>query len=110
MTLAGKHDQPEIDARVRRITDLVEELTAQRAEDRIGSDVEVLLTEPLLDDERTGRWLGHAAHQDPDADGGTTVSGVPDDAHPGGIVAAEVVGTEGVDLVARAVVPALVAR
>ena len=36
MGLSGKLDQAEIDARVRRITDLVEELTAQRAEDRIG--------------------------------------------------------------------------
>src|SRR5215211_6227368 len=44
MTLPGKLDQAEIDARVRRITDLVEELTAQRAEDRIGERVEVLLT------------------------------------------------------------------
>ena len=47
MGLPGKLDQAEIDARVRRITDLVEELTAQRAEDRIGERVEVLLTEDL---------------------------------------------------------------
>ena len=46
--LSGKLDQAEIDARVRRITDLVEELTAQRAEDRIGERVEVLLTEDLV--------------------------------------------------------------
>ncbi|MBJ7450568.1 MAG: MiaB/RimO family radical SAM methylthiotransferase, partial [Blastococcus sp.] len=45
--LPGKLDQTEIDARVRRITDLVEELTAQRAEDRVGERVEVLLTEDL---------------------------------------------------------------
>jgi ribosomal protein S12 methylthiotransferase len=106
MTLPGKLDQSEIDARVRRITDLVEELTAQRAEDRIGSRVEVLLTEPL----GAGEWTGHAAHQDPDADGTTTVHGVPPDAEAGQVVPADVVGTEGVDLVARAVVPALVAR
>ena len=53
-------------------------------------------------------WLGHAAHQDPDADGTTTVAGVPADAVPGQLVTAEVVGTEGVDLVARALVPAVV--
>jgi ribosomal protein S12 methylthiotransferase len=106
MTLAGKHGQDEIDARVRRVTDLVEELTAQRAEDRIGSRVEVLLTERLA----AGEWSGHAAHQDPDADGATTVTGVPDGARPGEILAAEVVGTEGVDLVAHALVPALAAR
>jgi ribosomal protein S12 methylthiotransferase len=104
MRLPGKLDQTEIDARVRRITDLVEELTAQRAEDRIGEPVEVLLTEDLAAEEGPGTWLGHAAHQDPDADGTTTVVGVPPDAQPGQLLAAEVVGTEGVDLVARAVV------
>ena len=56
--LPGKLDQAEIDARVRRITDLVEELTAQRAEDRIGERVEVLLTEDLSADEGPGVWLG----------------------------------------------------
>jgi ribosomal protein S12 methylthiotransferase len=104
--LPGKLDQAAIDARVRRITDLVEELTAQRAEDRIGDQVEVLLTEDLSAEEGPGVWLGHAAHQDPDADGTTTVAGVPDSARPGEIVPAEVLGTEGVDLVARALVAA----
>jgi ribosomal protein S12 methylthiotransferase len=108
MRLPGKLDQAEIDARVRRITDLVEELTAQRAEERIGDRVEVLLTEDLSATEGPGTWSGHAAHQDPEADGTTTVSGVPADAVAGQLLAAEVVGTEGVDLVARALVPALV--
>lgn len=106
--LPGKLDQAEIDARVRRITDLVEELTAQRAEDRIGERVEVLLTEDLSATEGAGTWLGHAAHQDPDADGTTTVAGVPEGAAPGRIVGADVVGTDGIDLLARAVVPAAV--
>ncbi|MGY1696735.1 MiaB/RimO family radical SAM methylthiotransferase [Geodermatophilus sp. SYSU D00814] len=103
--LDGKLDRAEIDARVRRITDLVEELTAQRAEDRVGTRVEVLLTEDLSADEGPGVWVGHAAHQDPDADGTTTVTGVPADARPGQLLAAEVVGTEGVDLVAAALAP-----
>ena len=101
--LPGTLDQAEIDARVRRITDLVEELTAQRAEERIGERVDVLLLEELGD----GEWTGSAAHQDPDSDGTTTITGVPTDVRPGQVVAAEVVGTEGVDLVAAAVVPAL---
>ena len=105
--LPGKLDQAEIDARVRRITDLVEELTAQRAEARIGSTVEVLLTEDLSAAEGPGTWAGHAAHQDPDADGTTTVSWVPADAVAGQVVSAEVVATEGVDLVATALVPAV---
>jgi ribosomal protein S12 methylthiotransferase len=104
--LPGKLDQAEIDARVRRITDLVEELTAQRAEDRIGERIEVLLTEDLSAEEGPGVWVGHAAHQDPDADGTTTVAGVPADAVAGQLTAAEVVGTEGIDLVARALSPA----
>jgi hypothetical protein len=69
----------------------------------------VLLTEPLPDDEEAGRWVGHGAHQDPDADGTTTVTGVPDDAEVGQLLIADVVATEGVDLVARAAVPALTA-
>ncbi|NEM08251.1 MiaB/RimO family radical SAM methylthiotransferase [Geodermatophilus normandii] len=102
--LPGKLDQAEIDARVRRIADLVEELTAQRAEDRVGTRVEVLLTEDLSAEEGPGVWAGSAAHQDPDADGTTTVTGVPGDARPGELLDAEVVGTEGVDLVAAALV------
>jgi ribosomal protein S12 methylthiotransferase len=102
--LGGKLSRDEIDARVRRITDLVEELTAQRAEERIGTLVEVLLTEDLSESEGAGTWAGHAAHQDPDADGTTTVTDVPADAVPGQLLTATVVGTEGVDLLARAVV------
>src|SRR3954463_15033730 len=101
--LPGKLDQGEIDARVRRITDLVEELTAQRAEERIGERVEVL----LLEDLGGGEWTGSAAHQDPDADAPTTVAGVADGAVAGELVTAEVLGTDGVDLVAAAVAPAL---
>jgi ribosomal protein S12 methylthiotransferase len=104
LTLPGKLDQDEIDARVRRITDLVEELTAQRAEERIGTTVEVLLTDDLSAETEPGTWGGHAAHQDPDADGTTTVTGVPAGAVAGQLVLAEVVDTEGVDLVARALV------
>ncbi|WP_106277912.1 30S ribosomal protein S12 methylthiotransferase RimO [Geodermatophilus tzadiensis] len=103
--LPGKLDRAEIDARVRRVTDLVEELTAQRAEERVGTRAEVLLTEDLSAEEGPGVWAGHAAHQDPDADGTTTVTGVPDGARPGQLVTAEVVGTEGVDLVATALAP-----
>ncbi len=105
IALPGKLAQAEIDARVRRITDLVEELTAQRAEDRVGDRVEVLLTEDL----GNGDWVGHAAHQDPDADGTTTVSGVPAGVAAGRLVPADVVATDGVDLVAAACVPSALA-
>ena len=74
--------------RVRRLTDLVEQLTAQRAEERIGSDVVVLA------ESAEG---GRAAHQGPE-DGDcafTDGSGV----EVGDLVAARVVGCDGVDLV-----------
>jgi tRNA A37 methylthiotransferase MiaB len=99
--LDGHLSQHEVDARVARITDLVEELTAQRAEERIGSTVQVLLTER----QAPGVWTGHAEHQDPDADGTTTVTGVRPDAEPGEVVAAVVTDTEGVDLVAACPAP-----
>ena len=41
--LRGKLDRDEIDARVARLTELVEELIAQRAEERVGEQVEVLV-------------------------------------------------------------------
>ena len=100
--LDGHLPQHEVDARVARITDLVEELTAQRAEERIGCTVQVLLTERQDD----GSWAGHAEHQDPDADGTTTVADVPLGAVPGQVVAARVTGTEGIDLVAACLVEA----
>ncbi|SDH10076.1 SSU ribosomal protein S12P methylthiotransferase [Klenkia brasiliensis] len=99
--LEGHLPQHEVDDRVARITDLVEELTAQRAEERVGSTVRVLLT----DDLGGGTWTGHAEHQDPDADGTTTVSAVPEGAVPGQVVPALVTGTEGIDLVASCRVP-----
>ncbi|UOY04090.1 hypothetical protein [Blastococcus sp. PRF04-17] len=67
----------------------------------------MLLTEDLADTEGPGVWLGHAAHQDPDADGTTTVAGVPRGTATGQLVDAEVVGTEGIDLLARALVAAI---
>ena len=68
----------------------------------------MLLTEDLSGSEGAGTWAGHAAHQDPDADGTTTVTGVPADAVAGRLVRAVVVATEGVDLVATVDVPAVV--
>ncbi|MCV2488432.1 30S ribosomal protein S12 methylthiotransferase RimO [Geodermatophilus sp. YIM 151500] len=103
--LPGKLDQAEIDARVRRITDLVEELTAQRADERVGERVDVLLTDDLSAEEEPGVWAGSAAHQDPDADGTTTVAGVPAAAVAGQLVPAVVEAAEGVDLLARAASP-----
>jgi tRNA A37 methylthiotransferase MiaB len=98
--LPGALDADEIAARVRHIGDLVEELTAQRADDRVGERVTVLVEEFDPDD---GAPLGRAAHQGPDVDGVTRLAGGAgwSPPAPGDLVAAEVVGAEGVDLVAE---------
>jgi ribosomal protein S12 methylthiotransferase len=83
--------------RVDRVSRLVEELTAQRAEDRVGSTVEV-----LVEAVRTGGVAeGRAEHQAPEVDGATTVVGVPGGVVVGDLVPAIVTGTTGVDLAAR---------
>jgi ribosomal protein S12 methylthiotransferase RimO len=84
--------------RVEHLTALAEELTAQRAEERIGERVEVLL-ETLDADTAEGR----AACQGPDVDGSTTMTAVPPGAQVGDMIEAVVVATEGVDLVASPV-------
>ncbi len=98
-TYAG-HLAPEVVAdRLDRFTRLVEELNAQRAEERIGEQVVVLVEE--IDDD--GRPVGRAAFQGPDVDGVTLLhlpEGAPLPA-VGDLVAAVVVGTEGIDLVAE---------
>jgi tRNA A37 methylthiotransferase MiaB len=90
----AKLDAEEVRDRVEHVTRLVEEITAQRAEDRIGEQVEVLV-ESVADDEVVGR----AAHQGPEVDGSTYLS---ERAAVGDMVRAEVVGTDGVDLIAKA--------
>ncbi len=92
----GKLDEDEIRERTEHVTRLVEELTSQRAEERIGEPVEV-----LLEDVAGGE--GRAAHQGPEVDGTTTVTGLPADARAGDIVSAVVTGSDGADLVAEAV-------
>ena len=62
--LAGKLDDDEIRARVEHVTDLVEQLTSERAEDRIGEDV-IVLVESVTD----GVAEGRADHQGPEVDG-----------------------------------------
>lgn len=97
-TLTGKVDEEEIERRRARITDLVEELMAQRAAERIGQRVRVLV-ESVDDDEIIGR----AAHQGPD-DGSSTIVGSREALSAlsiGDWVDGEVVESEGVDLWVR---------
>ena len=93
LTFEGQLPQDEIDARVASITELVDELCNQRAEDRIGERVRVLV-ELVTDDGVEGR----AAHQGPEVDGVTRIATT---ARVGDFVDAVVVGSDGVDLVAE---------
>jgi tRNA A37 methylthiotransferase MiaB len=90
--LPDKVDHDEVARRVARITALAEQLTAQRAEERVGEVVDVLI--------ESSDGEGRAAHQAPDVDGTTLVQG---DVAVGDIVRAVVVDTDGVDLVAELV-------
>ncbi|MHA6781381.1 30S ribosomal protein S12 methylthiotransferase RimO [Pseudonocardia saturnea] len=95
LTLEDKVPAEVIAARVSRISSLADELIDQRAEERIGTEVEVLVEAAEDEDfECTGR----AAHQAPDVDGECVFergSGLA----VGDLVTAVVVGTEGADLV-----------
>ena len=91
-----KLDEDEIRARTEHVTGLVEELNAQRAEERIGEVVEV-----LVESLEAGVVEGRAAHQGPEVDGTTRLVGVGRDVRVGELVTAVVEGTDGVDLVAR---------
>ena len=91
-----KIDEDVIRDRVEHLTSLVEELTAQRAEERIGERV-VVLIEAIEDGDGEGR----AAHQGPEVDGSVLIPDLPADIAVGDMIEAVVIGTEGVDLVAQ---------
>jgi ribosomal protein S12 methylthiotransferase len=92
---ADKHDEDTIAERVSRIAALIEQLTTQRAEDRIGDEVVVLVEQ--ADDE----YVGRAAHQAPEVDGECLIES-DDELAIGDLVRCRVEGAEGVDLLVRA--------
>jgi ribosomal protein S12 methylthiotransferase len=94
---ADKVDEDEIARRVGDLAGLAEEVMAQRAADRVGETIEVLVEEVLGD----GRYEGRAAHQAPDVDGSTTLEADRPLA-PGDLVIARVTGSAGADLIASA--------
>jgi MiaB/RimO family radical SAM methylthiotransferase len=96
--LAGHLDEDEIQERVRLVSELAEQMTAQRAEERIGERIEV-----LVDTVEAGTVEGRADFQGPEVDGSTTVTGASSSVAVGDLVTAEVVDAEGVDLIAVAV-------
>ncbi|MBM9510728.1 30S ribosomal protein S12 methylthiotransferase RimO [Actinacidiphila acididurans] len=111
-----KLDEDVVAERLARVSRLAEELTAQRAEERLGSTVRVLVEAV---DEETGEVTGRADHQAPETDGQVVLefspglapaSVVADGAagadparmlRPGMFVTAKVTGTQGVDLIAE---------
>jgi ribosomal protein S12 methylthiotransferase len=104
---SGKLDDAEIARRVEEFAALADELMAQRAADRVGETLDVLIEDD--DEVGPGIFTGRAAHQAPEVDGVTTVrSGVP--LAPGDMVRVVVTGSDGVDLIADAIPLAAVSR
>ena len=99
--LDGQLDADEIEARRSAVADLADELVGQRAEDRIGERVRVLVEEAGGAD-GIAEPSGRAAHQGPEVDGAVSL----EVRHPGVVgsfVDAVVIASEGADLVARPV-------
>ncbi|WP_062218261.1 30S ribosomal protein S12 methylthiotransferase RimO [Streptomyces sp. NBRC 109706] len=103
----------EVAERLARISELADELIAQRAEERLGESALVLVESLGVDDETdvsaaTGEVfaVGRGAHQAPETDGQILLVGAPEEAPKiGQLLSAEIVGSQGVDLIAE-VVPA----
>ena len=94
LTLPEKIDESLIHERVESLSTLVDELLQQRAEERIGEEVVVLLEDEELQE-------GRAAHQGPEVDGSTYVQG-KEKFRVGEYVKARVIDVSGADLIAEA--------
>lgn len=99
--LPGKVTATTVKRRYDRLSALADELCAQRAEQRLGSTLQV-----LVDSVDEGVVEGRAAHQAPEVDGSTTLVAPPEGGvdltalRPGDLVQCTVTATEGVDLIA----------
>lgn len=96
-TLPGKLPESEIAERVSQVSALVDELLAQRAEDRIGERVRFLIEGP--GDEGLA---GRVAQQGPETDGAASIQGFYNEALPGTLGWGRVARADGVDLVVEA--------
>jgi len=94
--LPDKVDEDAVQRRYEWMSALAEELCAQRAEDRVGEVVDVLVDTV----DGFGEVEGRAAHQAPEVDGSTTLVSSPFAVQPGDLVRAKVTHSVGVDLVA----------
>jgi MiaB/RimO family radical SAM methylthiotransferase len=93
VTFEGKVDEDEVGRRVSEFARLAEEVMAQRAADRVGLKMAVLVEEDLGD----GQYEGRAMHQAPDVDGSVTLT-ADGKLAPGDLVMARVTGSDGADL------------
>jgi ribosomal protein S12 methylthiotransferase RimO len=94
--LDGKLAPELIAERVERVSALADELMNQRAEDRLGESIEV-----LVESVQQGTAVGRAAHQAPETDGAVSLTGELAGLRVGQLVRAVVTGNEGADLVAE---------
>jgi len=96
-TLTGHVDEEIVEERRGMLVDLVTELIDERAAERVGEPVRV-----LVEDVDAGEIVGRAAHQGPDVDGVTRLTLAPGSTAPrvGDIVAATVLDSDGIDLIA----------
>jgi ribosomal protein S12 methylthiotransferase len=92
--MAGKIDPAEVARRVERVSALADELVGQRADDRVGEVVDVLI-ESIDRDLAEGR----GEHQAPEVDGSVTLASAGLSA--GDLVRATVTGAVGADLTAQ---------
>jgi ribosomal protein S12 methylthiotransferase len=90
----GKLDPDEVARRVERVSGLADELVAQRAEDRIGEPLSV-----LVESIDRGVAEGRGEHQAPEVDGSVTLPSAG--LHVGDLVTATATGAVGADLTAR---------
>lgn len=93
-TLPDKVAPELIDERVDRLATLVDEVSAQRAADRLGERTRVLV-EAVADRTISGR----SVHQGPETDGSTTLASNGHDLITGDVVWGKVTASDGVDLV-----------
>ncbi|MFJ2239984.1 30S ribosomal protein S12 methylthiotransferase RimO [Streptomyces sp. NPDC087859] len=94
-TYDNKLDEDIVAERLARVSRLAEELVSQRAEERVGETVHVLVES--MDDEGVH---GRGEHQAPETDGQVLLTS-GEGLSVGRMVEAKVIGTEGVDLVAE---------
>ncbi|MDO9486724.1 MAG: 30S ribosomal protein S12 methylthiotransferase RimO [Actinomycetota bacterium] len=100
VTFTDKIAADVIRERVERITALADEVMAQRAEDRMGETV-VVIVERIDEDEDGGLVaVGHAGHQGPD-DAETFIAIDEDEVAIGDVLTAIVIDVDGVDLIAE---------